>query len=857
MEGVEPKFGMWLRASPLDRSKPRQRGEFNPEANPKAQDDIEHVIGVVFLSETRLKGVWAAKVKVQLGFSGGLHVDCEGKSGGLMLLWNDMWDVSVLSFSRGHIDVVIKMENNLKWRFTGFYGCPVPNHRTDSWELLRRLKAVNRLPWLCGGDFNELLHNEEKLGGNERTGPGMFNFRSIVELCDVVDLGFSGPLFTWNNKRGGSRNVQERLDRFFATSQWVNLFSGIKVEHLGFMFSDHRPISAKFVCGGSNICGGRDRKFRFEPFWLKDEECYSVICSAWGGFDSDTSGRGLRDKLVVCADRLENWSKVKFGSLRKAIDRKRCELNLLYDRQQSEQVLNDIKFRERELESLLSKEELYWKQRSRVDWLLAGDKNSKIFHRRASARKKKNLISSLLDGRGVRRESEQGMSSVVLDYFSDLFKSIQPSSSDFSTASFFLERKDPWIPRASTFRLFSSAPLEDLKVASLISPSSHSWDLTKLDQVFVAADRDSILEIPLSLADCNDSLIWHFDKNGEYSVKSGYRVAAQEKLSLKGSSSCLDSKWWLALWNLNIPPKIKIFIWRVCLNAIPSLCNLCSRKIVVDPCCSRCGDAPESSAHALFWCSSVRPIWESTVFWDILNLQCHISCFDMLLWVFARAKRAELEEFCMILWGVWSERNAICHSKSPRVSVDLVSWSLSLLSEFQGTQKVFGSPLQPPRQPCSSPWSPPPAGSLKLNSDAAVKPGCSMMGSGAVVRDSQGKVVAASAKPLLGFFPTELGELLALREGLLLAKEFNLIVEWVELDAVNVVARVSNSLLCSVVDHIISDVKALFRDVGVSNCHAIPRTGNGMAHSLASLAFSSKEEFCWFNPEPSFLVGLL
>ncbi|KAL5843837.1 hypothetical protein ACOSQ3_009840 [Xanthoceras sorbifolium] len=120
-----------------------------------------------------------------------------------MLLWNDVWDVSVLSFSRGHIDVVIKMENNLKWRFIGFYGCPVPNHRTDSWELLRRLKAVNRLPWLCGGHFNELLHIEKKSGGNERTGPGMFNFRSIVELCDFVDLGFSGPLFTWNNKRGG------------------------------------------------------------------------------------------------------------------------------------------------------------------------------------------------------------------------------------------------------------------------------------------------------------------------------------------------------------------------------------------------------------------------------------------------------------------------------------------------------------------------------------------------------------------------------------------------------------------------------------------------------------------------------
>ncbi|KAL5734150.1 hypothetical protein ACOSP7_032011 [Xanthoceras sorbifolium] len=125
------------------------------------------------------------------------------------------------------------------------------------------------------------------------------------------------------------------------------------------MFSDHRPISAKFVRGGINNSGGRERKFRFEPFWLKDEECYYVICTAWEGFDSTTSSRGLKAKLLMCADRLENWSKVKFGSLKKAIDKKICEINLLYERQQSVQVLNDIKTREIELESLLTNEELY------------------------------------------------------------------------------------------------------------------------------------------------------------------------------------------------------------------------------------------------------------------------------------------------------------------------------------------------------------------------------------------------------------------------------------------------------------------------------------------------------------------
>ncbi|KAL5787295.1 hypothetical protein ACOSP7_004244 [Xanthoceras sorbifolium] len=131
----------------------------------------------------------------------------------------------------------------------------------------------------------------------------------------------------------------------------------------------------------------------------------------------------------------------------------------------------------------------------------------------------------------------------------------------------------------------------------------------------------------------------------------------------------------------------------------------------------------------------------------------------------------------MILWGVWSERNAVTHSKNLRLNTDLVSWSLSLLAKFQGTQKVFGSLPQPPRKPCSDSWVPPPTGSLKVNSDVAVKPGSSVMGSGAVVRDGKGKIVVESAKPLLGFFSAELGELLALQEGLLLAKELNLVIE--------------------------------------------------------------------------------
>ncbi|KAK2645906.1 hypothetical protein Ddye_021101 [Dipteronia dyeriana] len=68
------------------------------------------------------------------------------------------------------------------------------------------------------------------------------------------------------------------------------------------------------------------------------------------------------------------------------------------------------------------------------------------------------------------------------------------------------------------------------------------------------------------------------------------------------------------LWKLKIPPKIRIFIWRVCLNAIPFLENLWKKKIVKVACCSRCESRVESVSHVIFGCRTVKKVWRETKF---------------------------------------------------------------------------------------------------------------------------------------------------------------------------------------------------------------------------------------------------
>ncbi|KAK3210750.1 hypothetical protein Dsin_015456 [Dipteronia sinensis] len=80
-------------------------------------------------------------------------------------------------------------------------------------------------------------------------------------------------------------------------------------------------------------------------------------------------------------------------------------------------------------------------------------------------------------------------------------------------------------------------------VNSLVLPSG-DWNVLLVFSSFLYKDTEAILSLPLGLSRNVDSLLWHFENSGSYSVRSGYRVA--RILSAKASSSRLSSleSWW-------------------------------------------------------------------------------------------------------------------------------------------------------------------------------------------------------------------------------------------------------------------------------------------------------------------------
>lgn len=156
----------------------------------------------LFLIETLSYRDKLESLKGQLGFDHVFIVDRSRRSGGLAWFWRKLDQVELLQFNQNLIDVVVEVRDLGKWRTTGFYGLPSSLHRKDSWNLLRLIASTSNLPWVCVGDFNDILSSEEKRGGRMRPNWMIQGFRGVVRDAGLQDIGLEGYPFTWERSRG-------------------------------------------------------------------------------------------------------------------------------------------------------------------------------------------------------------------------------------------------------------------------------------------------------------------------------------------------------------------------------------------------------------------------------------------------------------------------------------------------------------------------------------------------------------------------------------------------------------------------------------------------------------------------------
>ena len=120
---------------------------------------------VVFLAETLTDDARLEVIQRSIGFDHRWVVPRVGRGGGLVLYWKVSINLMVEDSDRYYIDAMIDKNKENEWRLTGFYREPNTARRHEAWDKLRALNSQPEKPWLCYGDFNEIIRQDEKLGG--------------------------------------------------------------------------------------------------------------------------------------------------------------------------------------------------------------------------------------------------------------------------------------------------------------------------------------------------------------------------------------------------------------------------------------------------------------------------------------------------------------------------------------------------------------------------------------------------------------------------------------------------------------------------------------------------------------------
>lgn len=160
--------------------------------------------------------------------------------------------------------------------------------------------------------------------------------------------------------------------------------------------------------------------FRFEECWTLHQECGDIVRNNGNWKTSGDSFSPLHKNLFSCSKELGRWGKNILSNRKHKI--KKCKSALQDAYSEFPKVdFTKIHAIEFELDSLLEEEEIYWKQRSRENWLQWGDHNTKWFHKKTSFRKNKNEIKGILNSFGQWTEDPKTIENTFCNYFQNLF----------------------------------------------------------------------------------------------------------------------------------------------------------------------------------------------------------------------------------------------------------------------------------------------------------------------------------------------------------------------------------------------------------------------------------------------------
>ncbi|XP_026411077.1 uncharacterized protein LOC113306345 [Papaver somniferum] len=235
---------------------------------------------IAFLTETLIGESNAYNVYSSLGFDNYRYISANGRSGD--------WDLLCV------------------------YGPPEKHLRSRFWSNLSHYAAQIPNPWCIMGDLNVIQSMRENKGGNQTRNAANGDFKNFIQDMGLIDMGFTGPTFTWSNGAVVEKPIFERLDKAMCTPDWFFMFQNNVVLHLPRISSDHAPI---LVNTHRTTKLRRKHSNKFEYFWVDHPAFKDVVKNSW-----NSTHHNIMGKLSSVGEDLNKWIKEAFGNIFRAVE---------------------------------------------------------------------------------------------------------------------------------------------------------------------------------------------------------------------------------------------------------------------------------------------------------------------------------------------------------------------------------------------------------------------------------------------------------------------------------------------------------------------------------------------------------
>lgn len=314
-----------------------------------------HKVDILAIFEPRISGARAQAICDRLNFSGCYRVEVEGFEGGVWVLWkSDKVMLQVVNSHKGFVHAKIS-EGSSSYNFIAVYAPPEASRRREFWNALDSELSTISEPLIIGGDFNCIRFIHERLGGSGGLHSDSNVFNDIIMGHGLIDLGYTGADFTWDDSKSTKRKVFKRLDRVLMNQDGHLKWTNAHVRHLARFSSDHSLILLSL--DSSLACKSERRPFRFEAAWMTHSDFYPMVEMCW--FHNPEVSKAL----PTLKTSLIYWNRLVFGNvfrIKSETEAKLAKVQGRISRGITARLIDkEVKLKV-ELEGILEQEEVIW-----------------------------------------------------------------------------------------------------------------------------------------------------------------------------------------------------------------------------------------------------------------------------------------------------------------------------------------------------------------------------------------------------------------------------------------------------------------------------------------------------------------